>query len=85
MGEYRVALRWDAHATPLVRQTGKILYLDATHVVEVTGIVAIATHAVSHLAHLPGYAAEMRQEALPLRRNRRTAVAVVAIAHAGDE
>src|SRR6266481_3259144 len=85
VGEHRISLFGNTDAAEFARQIGKIRYLDAGDVIEVSGIVAVAADTVSHLPDPAGKVLHCLVKALPLARNAGAALASVALADAGDE
>src|SRR6202023_1332149 len=85
VGEHRISLFGDTNAAELARQVGKIRHLDAGDVIEVSGIVAVAAHAVRHRANPAGNVLDRLMKALPLARNAGSVLARVTLADAGDE
>src|ERR1700730_5141872 len=62
-----ISLFRNAHTAPICGKPGEVLHFCAAHVIKVARVVAVAAHAESCPAKLPGNPAQMRQKALPLR------------------
>src|ERR1700730_13274604 len=85
VGEDRVSLFGDPNAAEFARQVVEGRHFDAGDGVEVSGIVAVAGHAVSPLPDPAGNVLDRLMKALPLAGNAGSALAIVALADAGDE
>src|ERR1019366_6274712 len=86
VGEDRVSLLGNANAAEFARQVGKVGHFDAGDVVEVSGVVAVAADAVSHLPDPAGNVLDGLMKALPLAGNGgAAALPSVTLAETGDE
>ena len=85
MLEDRVPLGRNSYASEFGGSGGKVAYFDTADVIEVAGVVSVASDTVCNHADLTWHVTEARQEALPLRRYRGTAFARVALADTNDQ
>lgn len=83
--ENEVLLGRNTEAAKCVGNFGEIPDLDAGDVIEVILIVAIAANAIRNVADLTCNMPDMGCKALPLRRDRLAALAIVARAQPCDE
>src|SRR5881227_414933 len=89
MGEHGIALLRDADATEAAGKVGKVGDLDAGDIVEISGVIAVAANAVSHLifslADARWNVGHVLVEALPHPRDDGAVVAGDAFSKTGDE
>src|SRR5260370_26538656 len=85
MGEDRVFLFGNANARKFARQVGEVGHFDACDIVEISGVVAIATDAVSDLPDPARNILHRLIKALPLSRNPGAVVVIIALTEARVE
>src|SRR3954468_2483103 len=83
--ENRVSSFRNPDAAEFARQIGKIRYLHAGDIVEISRIIAIAADAIGDFPDPVGNILDLLMEALPLAGNGSATLPCIALADAGDE
>src|SRR6266851_3177968 len=83
--EDRISLFGNPDAMEFARQVGEVGYFDAGDIIKISGVIAIAADAVSHLPDPAGNVRHRLMKALPLAGNAGAVLMVIALANTGDE